>query len=103
MLRTDDNGKHWEHCAEAPNAEKLDFRAVQAFDEKTAIIMSSGKGDLSRLYKTEDGCKTWRLIFTNPDRTGFWDALSMVFPPIVSVPHSVALKHMHGSLLSGLT
>ena len=32
-------------------------------------------GDLSRLYKTIDACRTWRLVFTNPDTDGFWDAL----------------------------
>jgi hypothetical protein len=37
--------------------------------------MSSGKGDLSRLYETTDGCQTWKLLFTNPDKDGFWDAL----------------------------
>jgi Uncharacterized protein related to plant photosystem II stability/assembly factor len=37
--------------------------------------LSSGKGDLSRLYKTTDGCKTWKLVFTNADKNGFWDAL----------------------------
>jgi hypothetical protein len=37
--------------------------------------MSSGKGDLSRLYKTADGCKTWKLVFANPDKDGFWDAV----------------------------
>jgi hypothetical protein len=37
--------------------------------------MSSGKGDLSRLYKTTDGCQTWKLLFTNLDPDGFWDAL----------------------------
>ena len=36
--------------------------------------MSSGKGDLSRLYKTTDGCKMWKLDITNPDKDGFWDA-----------------------------
>jgi photosystem II stability/assembly factor-like uncharacterized protein len=40
--------------------------------------MSSGKGDLSRLYKTTDGCQTWKLLFTNPDKEGFWDALQFV-------------------------
>src|SRR6476659_2200625 len=39
-----------------PDAEKLDFRGIQAFDQNTAIVMSSGKGDLSRLYKTTDAC-----------------------------------------------
>lgn len=54
---------------------KLDFRGVQAWDANTAIIMSSGPGDLSRLYKTTDGCKTWKLLFKNPDKAGFWDAM----------------------------
>jgi hypothetical protein len=75
VLRTEDNGKTWQHCTTPPDAEKLDFRGVQAFDGKTAIVMSSGKGDLSRLYKTADGCQTWKLVFTNPDKDGFWDAI----------------------------
>jgi hypothetical protein len=37
--------------------------------------MSSGPGDQSRLYKTTDGCQTWKLLFTNPDKEGFWDAI----------------------------
>ena len=37
--------------------------------------MSSGKGDLSRLYKTTDACHTWKLVATNPDPDGFWDAV----------------------------
>ena len=75
VLRTEDGGYLWQTCATPPGAEKLDFRGIQAFDENTAIVMSSGKGDLSRLYKTTDGCKSWKLLFTNPDKDGFWDAL----------------------------
>ena len=75
VLRTEDGGHLWQGCATPPGAEKLDFRGIQAFDENTAIVMSSGKGDLSRLYKTTDGCRTWKLLFTNPDKEGFWDAL----------------------------
>jgi hypothetical protein len=37
--------------------------------------MSSGPGDQSRLYKTTDGCSHWKLVLTNPDRDGFWDAM----------------------------
>ena len=75
ILRTEDAGFVWQLCAKPPNADHLDFRAIQAFDNNTAIIMSSGKGDLSRLYKTTDGCQTWTLLFTNPDADGFFDAL----------------------------
>jgi photosystem II stability/assembly factor-like uncharacterized protein len=77
VLRTEDGGYVWQSCAIPPDAEKLDFRGIQAFDANTAIVMSSGKGDLSRLYKTTDGCHTWKLIFTNPDADGFWDAVML--------------------------
>ncbi|WP_263368250.1 YCF48-related protein [Edaphobacter bradus] len=77
VLRTEDGGYLWQTCTTPPGAEHLDFRGIQAFDENTAIVMSSGKGDLSRLYKTTDGCKSWKLVFTNPDKEGFWDAFWM--------------------------
>jgi photosystem II stability/assembly factor-like uncharacterized protein len=47
------------------DAANLDFRGIQAFDASTAIVMSSGKGDLSRLYKTTDACATWKLQLTS--------------------------------------
>lgn len=75
VLRTEDGGYVWQTCAIPPGSEKLDFRGIQAFDANTAIVMSSGKGDLSRLYKTTDGCRSWKLVLTNPDEDGFWDAL----------------------------
>lgn len=75
VLHTTDDGTTWQTCTTPPDAEKLDFRGIQAFDAQTAIVMSSGKGDLSRLYKTTDACKTWKLVFTNPDKEGFWDSI----------------------------
>src|SRR5580704_13078939 len=80
VLRTEDGGYLWQTCATPPGAEKLDFRGIQAFDANTAIVMSSGKGDLSRLYKTTDGCHSWKLLFTNPDKEGFWDVLQFADP-----------------------
>jgi photosystem II stability/assembly factor-like uncharacterized protein len=62
-------------CAIPIGGDKLDFRGVWAWDGKRAVVMSSGTGDLSRLYSTNDGCRTWRLLFQNPDAGGFWDAL----------------------------
>lgn len=75
VLRTLDGGKQWESCTVPPGAGQLDFRAVQALDERTAFAMSAGKGTLSRLYKTVDGCRTWQLLFTNPEEEGFWDVM----------------------------
>ena len=75
VLRTEDGGYVWQSCSIPSGAEKLDFRGVQAFDANTAIVMSSGPGDQSRLYKTTDGCHSWKLLFTNPDKDGFWDGV----------------------------
>jgi photosystem II stability/assembly factor-like uncharacterized protein len=75
VLRTTNDGNDWQRCATPPDADHLDFRGIQAFDASTAIVMSSGKGPLSRLYKTTDACRTWKLLFTNPDPEGFWDAI----------------------------
>jgi len=75
VLRTTDDGAHWQLCSTPPGAEKLDFRGIQAFDANTAIVMSTGKGAFSRLYKTTDACQSWKLVFINPDKDGSWDAL----------------------------
>jgi photosystem II stability/assembly factor-like uncharacterized protein len=76
ILRTEDGGRLWRPCAIPPGAEHLDFRGIQAIDASTAIVMSSGKGDLSRLYKTTDGCNTWKLVLSNPYAPdGFFDAI----------------------------
>jgi hypothetical protein len=78
VLRTVDGGEHWAKCAvpdAATDGATLDFRGVKAWDAETAIVMASGPGEKSRLYKTVDGCKTWVLAFKNPDKDGFWDSL----------------------------
>ena len=78
VLRTIDGGAHWLKCAvpdAATDGATLDFRGVQAWDSDTAIVMASGPGEKSRLYKTTDGCKTWKLILKNPDAPdGFFDS-----------------------------
>ena len=79
VLRTSDGGDTWQACAIPPDAAHLDFRGVQAFDANTAVVMSYGKGSLSRLYKTSDGCHSWKLVFTNPDADGSWSALKFAF------------------------
>ena len=100
ILRTEDAGIVWQLCATPPGGEHLDFRAIQAFDNSTAIIMSIGKGDQSRLYKTTDGCQTWKFLFTNPDPDGFWDALQFARPVNPgALPLTRERRHSFGALL----
>jgi photosystem II stability/assembly factor-like uncharacterized protein len=75
VLRTTDGGATWS-LLNVPDAEALDFRDIEAFDAKTAYVLSIGNGDKSRIYKTRDGGRTWTLQFTNPDAKAFYDAIA---------------------------
>jgi photosystem II stability/assembly factor-like uncharacterized protein len=74
-LLTRDAGATW-LAAQVPGATKLDFRAVWAFDDRTAFLLSIGTGDQSRIYKTTDSGAHWTLLFTNPDAKGFFDGIA---------------------------
>ncbi len=75
VLRTVDGGVNWS-VIKVSNAEALDFRDVEAFDANTAYILSIGDGENSRIYKTADGGKTWKLQFQNKNPKAFFDALA---------------------------
>src|SRR5439155_689897 len=53
FARTTDAGKTWA-VGTVPEAGELDFRAVKAFGERTAYLLSAGPGAGSRVYKTID-------------------------------------------------
>jgi photosystem II stability/assembly factor-like uncharacterized protein len=78
ILRTQDGGAHWQRCASPAGGEKLDFRGVWAWSANEATILSSGPGDLSRVYATSDGCAHWTEEARNSEKEGFWDVL--MFP-----------------------
>jgi photosystem II stability/assembly factor-like uncharacterized protein len=75
FARTTDAGATWK-AGTVAGAEALDFRDVDAFDAKTAYLLSIGKGDSSRIYKTTDGGHSWRLQFTSSDPEAFFDAMA---------------------------
>ena len=75
VLRTTDGGASWQKIPVA-GADSLDFRDVEAFDDKTALLMSAGSGALSRIYKTEDGGQSWQLLYTNTIAEGFFDGMA---------------------------
>ncbi len=75
VIRTIDGGKTWD-VIQVPDAAKLDFRDIEAFDDKVAYILSIGNGESSRIYKTTDGGKTWDLQFKNTNEKAFFDAIA---------------------------
>src|SRR5438270_10161196 len=74
-LRTVDGGRTWTP-GQVPDAAELDFRGVVALSADEAFLMSSGPGEQSRIYHTEDGGKRWQLQFTNKVAKGFFDAIA---------------------------
>jgi len=78
ILRTEDGGDVWKLCAIPPGGGDLDFSSIQGFSAATAVAMSSGTGELSRLYKTTDSCQTWTKVLDNPNPAGSFDALRRV-------------------------
>jgi photosystem II stability/assembly factor-like uncharacterized protein len=75
VIRTTDGGTTWQRLT-VPNAEKLDFRDVDAVDERTAFVLSIGPSEQSRIYKTSDAGATWVEQFVNRDPKAFFDAMA---------------------------
>jgi photosystem II stability/assembly factor-like uncharacterized protein len=75
ILRTVDGGSTWRNVNPVGVAD-LDFRDIEAINERVAFAMSAGDGRLSRIYKTTDGGATWALLRAN-GAEGFWDSFAM--------------------------
>ena len=70
--RSIDGGATWSWNV-VPGYEKRDFRDIEAFDEKTAIIMAIAEP--AQLLKTVDGGQTWRIVYENDTPGMFLDAM----------------------------
>lgn len=75
VLRSINEGKTWKQLSVAGGGD-LDFRDIEAFDEDTAYLMSSGDGDKSRIYKTTNGGDSWTLQYTDKRPGFFLDSLA---------------------------
>jgi len=73
--RTLDGGKTWQ-AGLVPGADSLEFRDVQAASADTAWLLSSGNGNLSRIYRTTNGGQTWSIQFVSTDQRAFFDCIA---------------------------
>jgi photosystem II stability/assembly factor-like uncharacterized protein len=69
---TTDGGQTWA-WQQVKGYENADFRSIEAFSDKEAIIMSSGTPAL--ILKTIDGGVNWQLKYRNADTSYFFDAM----------------------------
>ncbi|MEI5097464.1 oxidoreductase [Streptomyces sp. PmtG] len=75
VLRTADGGRTWRDVS-PPGASGLEFRDVEAFDGRRAVVLAIGEGEASRVYRTTDGGTTWTESFRNPDPKAFYDCMT---------------------------
>lgn len=67
-----DGGKNWQWTTVA-GYEKVDFRDIEAFDAKTAIIM--GIDSPAYILRTIDGGQNWTKVYQNNQSGIFLDAM----------------------------
>lgn len=72
VARSIDGGKTFTYN-QLKGYEKSDFRDIEAFDDKRAVIMSSGTP--AYILKTINGGQTWKEVYKNTDTAYFLDAM----------------------------
>ena len=79
VLRRTVEGGAWFSVSPSGTAN-LDFRDIEAVDDRTVFLLSSGEGPKSRIYQTKDAGTSWVLLATNLEPKGFWDCMSFWDP-----------------------
>lgn len=69
---TKDGGRTW-NWQQVKGFEQSDFRDIEAFSDKEAVIMSSGTPAL--ILRTADGGLSWQVKYHNRDTSVFFDAM----------------------------
>jgi len=70
--KSEDGGDTWNWYT-VKGFEKTDFRDIEAFDDKTAVIM--GVAEPAYILKTVDGGDNWKVVFQNNNKGMFLDAM----------------------------
>jgi photosystem II stability/assembly factor-like uncharacterized protein len=80
VLRSTNSGATWKNVsprfAASENASDFQFRDIHAFSKDTAVALSIGEGNLSRIYRTRDGGSSWNPTFINEEEAAFYDCMA---------------------------
>ncbi|KAJ8115452.1 hypothetical protein OPT61_g2902 [Boeremia exigua] len=79
VLLTINGGTTWSDVSPSlspENSTTFQFRDIEAFSAKSAVILSIGEGNASRIYHTRDGGATWKPTFINTEPTAFYDCMA---------------------------
>lgn len=59
-----------------PDALELDFRDIQVLPDGTVILMSIGNGAASKLLRSDDQGRSWKVVLQNRDADAFFDGIA---------------------------
>ena len=79
VLLTTDGGTTWSNVSPSlspENSKTFQFRDIEAFSKKSAVVLSIGEGNASRIYQTRNGGKSWKPTFINTEPTAFYDCMA---------------------------
>lgn len=76
VIHSSDGGEHFS-VSQVPGADSLDFRDLAILDENTVLLMSAGPAEngAAKIFRTENGGKSWELAFQIKDKGYFFDAI----------------------------
>ena len=74
VMRTVDAGATWKRI-EVPDSAELDFRDVEIPGPGTVLLMAAGPGKASKLFRSVDSGKSWKLVLQNTNPVGFFDGM----------------------------
>lgn len=73
VLRTRD-GVSWEKST-VDRGEGLDFRDLEVLSPSAVMLLASGPGEKSQIFRSGNGGSTWTIAHVNPVKDGFYDAI----------------------------
>lgn len=79
ILLTTNAGKTWSNVSPSllpENSTAFQFRDIEAFSARSAVILSIGEGNASRIYLTRDAGASWQRTFVNDDPAAFYDCMA---------------------------
>lgn len=69
---TVDGGTNWSF-SQVKGFESFDFRSLYAFDDSYAVVANAGAP--ANILVTDDGGKSWHIVYTHPDTAAFFDGI----------------------------
>lgn len=74
VYKTNNGGKSWQKII-VPGSDSLDFRDVEVIGKNTIVLMSAGPAENSKIFKSIDNGKTWKVVYINHHPEGFLDTI----------------------------